>query len=126
MAGVYSYLPLGLRVLNNIMRVIREEMNAISGQEIAMPVIHPAEIWRESGRWDAEAQASFAWPWTVTAEGRGRYLPSKAEALAEVRQLRARGLTNIDVGCMQVNLFYHPDAFDDLNQAFDPDLLHSR
>src|SRR5512134_669455 len=44
-AGVYVYLPLGQRVL--------DKMNAIGGQEITMPVLHPAEIWRESGRWDA-------------------------------------------------------------------------
>jgi hypothetical protein len=61
-----------------------------------------------------------AWPWTVMAEGKGRYLPSKAAAIAEVEKLRARGVRNIDVGCMQVNLQYHPDAFADLEEAFDP------
>ena len=75
----------------------------------------------ETGRWDRAHRASFAWPWTVMAEGRGRYLPSKAAAIAEVMKLQARGVKNIDVGCMQVNLHYHADAFDDLNQAFDPE-----
>lgn len=75
----------------------------------------------ETGRWSRDHRASFAWPWTVMAEGHGRYLPSKSAAIAEVMRLQARGVKNIDVGCMQVNLFYHPDAFDDLNQAFDPD-----
>jgi len=75
----------------------------------------------ETGRWSRDHRASFAWPWTVMAEGKGRYLPSKAAALAEVMRLQARGVKNIDVGCMQVNLFYHPEAFDDLNQAFDPE-----
>ena len=51
-AGIYVYLPLGQRVLDKIYRVIREEMNAIGGQEITMPVVHPAEIWKQSGRWD--------------------------------------------------------------------------
>ena len=51
-AGIYVYLPLGQRVLDKIYRVIREEMNAIGGQEITMPVLHPAEIWKQSGRWD--------------------------------------------------------------------------
>lgn len=74
----------------------------------------------ESGRWDAASQASFAWPWTVTAEGTGHYLPSRAAAIARVKALRARGITNIDVGCMQVNLHYHPDAFATLAAAFDP------
>jgi len=51
-AGIYVYLPLGLRVLEKVNAIIREEMNAIGGQEITMPVLHPAEIWQESGRWD--------------------------------------------------------------------------
>ncbi len=74
----------------------------------------------ESGRWDSDRQASFAWPWTVTAEGEGRYLPSKAAAVAEVKRLQASGIRNIDVGCMQVNLQAHPDAFATLDDAFDP------
>jgi prolyl-tRNA synthetase len=56
-AGVFSYLPLARRALTKIENIIREEMNAIGGQEITMPVVHPAEIWQESGRWyqiDAE------------------------------------------------------------------------
>jgi prolyl-tRNA synthetase len=52
-AGIYVYLPLGQRVIDKITAVIREEMNAIGGQEITMPVLHPAEIWQQSGRWDA-------------------------------------------------------------------------
>jgi prolyl-tRNA synthetase len=52
-AGVYSYLPLGLRVLNKIENIIREEMNNIGGQELLMPALHPKEIWEESGRWGA-------------------------------------------------------------------------
>ncbi|CAA7623298.1 Soluble lytic murein transglycosylase [Candidatus Terasakiella magnetica] len=74
----------------------------------------------ESGRYDSEHRATLAWPWTVTAEGKGHYLSSKAEAIAEVKRLKARGIQNIDVGCMQVNLRYHPDAFANLEQAFDP------
>ncbi len=74
----------------------------------------------ESGRWHQAESANSAWPWTVMAEGRGRYLPSKEAAVAEVKALRARGVKNIDVGCMQINLMHHPNAFDDLEQAFDP------
>ena len=50
-AGVYSYLPLGLRVLRKIENIIREEMLAIGGQEILMPVLHPRENWEKTGRW---------------------------------------------------------------------------
>ncbi len=53
MAGVYSYLPLGLRVLRNIEAIVREEMNAIGGQEVFLPALHPSEIWKQSGGWDS-------------------------------------------------------------------------
>lgn len=49
-AGIYTFLPLGLRVLAKINQIIREEMNAIGGQEISMPALHPREIWRKTGR----------------------------------------------------------------------------
>ncbi|MCA3244476.1 MAG: prolyl-tRNA synthetase [Alphaproteobacteria bacterium] len=52
MAGVYSYLPLGLRVLTKIEQIVREEMNAIGSQEVLMPALHPREIWDVTGRWD--------------------------------------------------------------------------
>ena len=51
MAGVYSYLPLGLRVLKKIENIIREEMNNISGQEVLLPALHPKEIWQRTERW---------------------------------------------------------------------------
>jgi prolyl-tRNA synthetase len=51
-AGIFVWLPLGHRVLDRVNAIIREEMNAIGGQEITMPVLHPADIWRQSGRWD--------------------------------------------------------------------------
>ncbi|HET9878155.1 MAG TPA: proline--tRNA ligase [Candidatus Limnocylindria bacterium] len=50
-AGIYSLLPLGFRVQQRIERVIREEIDAIGGQEMEMPVVHPAELWKESGRY---------------------------------------------------------------------------
>ncbi len=74
----------------------------------------------ESGRYHEGKQVVMAWPWTVMAEGRGRYLETKADAIAEVEGLRARGIRNIDVGCMQVNLQAHPNAFASLQDAFDP------
>lgn len=52
MAGVYSYLPLGLRVLKKIENIIREEMNAIGGQEIEMTTLQDSEIWKKAGKWD--------------------------------------------------------------------------
>ena len=51
-SGIFSLLPLGWRVTQHVERIIREEMNRIGGQEMLMPVVHPAEIWRETGRYD--------------------------------------------------------------------------
>ena len=51
-AGIYSILPLGLRVLKKVEQIIREEMNRIGGQEMFLPSIQPAELWQESGRWE--------------------------------------------------------------------------
>ena len=51
-AGIYTYLPITKLVLNNIEQIVREEMNAIGGAEVLMPVLHPKELWEESGRWD--------------------------------------------------------------------------
>ena len=58
-AGIYSYLPLGQRVALKIMQILREEMNRIGGQEFYLPALHPAEIWKESGRWDAIGDEMF-------------------------------------------------------------------
>ena len=51
-AGVYSFLPLGWRVIQKISRIIREEMNRAGAQEVFLPAVIPAELWQESGRWD--------------------------------------------------------------------------
>ncbi len=50
-AGIYSYLPLGLRVIRKVEKIIREEMDAIGGQEVLLPIVQPAELWHETGRW---------------------------------------------------------------------------
>jgi len=51
-AGLYSWLPLGLRVLRKVEGIVREEMDRAGGQEVSMPVVQPAELWHESGRWE--------------------------------------------------------------------------
>lgn len=57
--GIYSYLPLAWRVLRKIENIVREEMDAKGGQEIAMPIVQPAEIWQETGRWDVYGDEMF-------------------------------------------------------------------
>jgi prolyl-tRNA synthetase len=58
-AGIYSLLPLGQKISRRVMQVLREEMNAIGGQEFYLPALHPAELWQESGRWYAIGDDMF-------------------------------------------------------------------
>ncbi|HEX7956314.1 MAG TPA: proline--tRNA ligase [Pyrinomonadaceae bacterium] len=58
-AGIYSFLPLGWRVAQRAMKVVREEMDAVGGQEFFLPAIHPAELWKESGRWEVMGDTMF-------------------------------------------------------------------
>jgi hypothetical protein len=75
----------------------------------------------ESGRWDKASRSTTAWPWTVTSGTDAFFAADKNAAIETVERLRREGRRNIDVGCMQVNLMHHPDAFADLDSAFDPD-----
>ncbi len=74
----------------------------------------------ESGRYNRAAHTRRAWPWTINAQGRPYYFDTKAEAVRFTRNLLKNGIRSIDVGCMQVNLRYHPNAFENLQAAFDP------
>ncbi|MBI4391006.1 MAG: proline--tRNA ligase, partial [candidate division NC10 bacterium] len=58
-AGIYVYLPLGQRVMDRVGAIIREEMNRIGGQEITMPVLQPAELWQQTGRWEGIGDEMF-------------------------------------------------------------------
>lgn len=94
---------------------------AIAERERGVPAGLLQAIGRvESGRRDPATGRFAPWPWTINAEGRGMYFPTREAAIAEVRQLQARGVRLIDVGCMQVNLHHHPNAFPSLEAAFDP------
>ncbi|MGL4427144.1 MAG: lytic transglycosylase domain-containing protein [Alphaproteobacteria bacterium] len=72
----------------------------------------------ESGR--STVKGLVSWPWTLNAEGKGYYFSTKTEAILAVQRLQAKGITSIDVGCMQINLHHHPQAFSSLEEAFDP------
>ncbi len=74
----------------------------------------------EAGRPDPRTGAAVSWPWTINAEGQGRFFDTKEAAVAAVQALQARGVSVIDVGCLQVNLHHHPRAFASLDEAFDP------
>lgn len=51
-AGMYTWLPMGLRILHKVTHIVRDEMNKAGAMEVSMPVVQPAELWQESGRWD--------------------------------------------------------------------------
>ena len=59
MSGSYSLLPLGLRVVKKIEQIVREEMNSTGGEELLMPLLHPKEIWNETGRWDSAREVMY-------------------------------------------------------------------
>ncbi len=73
----------------------------------------------ESGRKEPDGTVN-PWPWSINVEGEDHIYDTKAQAIAAVQAFQAKGTRSIDVGCMQVNLMYHPDAFPTLDRAFDP------
>jgi soluble lytic murein transglycosylase-like protein len=90
-------------------------------QAAAIPDQLLAAIGRvESGRRDPATGQMAPWPWTINAEGQGYVFDTKAQAISAVQALQAQGVRSIDVGCLQVNLMYHPEAFASLDAAFDP------
>jgi hypothetical protein len=74
----------------------------------------------ESGRRDDTTGTFNPWPWTINMDGQGSFYEGKAQAVAAAVSMRAQAAKSIDVGCMQISLTYHPDAFPDMTQAFDP------
>lgn len=76
----------------------------------------------ETGHWGNQNGKFVSWPWTINANGRGYHFKTKAEAVAKVKDLQAKGVKSIDVGCMQISLKYHGSAFDSIEDAFDPDI----
>jgi soluble lytic murein transglycosylase-like protein len=74
----------------------------------------------ESGRADPLSGRVAPWPWTVNADGAGHYFSTESGAAAFVRLAESSGARDVDVGCFQVSLQQHPDAFASLDEAFDP------
>lgn len=73
----------------------------------------------ESGKSNDKGEV-VAWPWTINVEGKGYFYPTKQAAIDAVKKYQREGKKSIDVGCMQVNLHHHPNAFANLSAAFDP------
>jgi hypothetical protein len=74
----------------------------------------------ESGRLDPASRRVIPWPWTINVGGVGHFFATKASAIEAVQDLQKAGTNSVDVGCMQINLVQHPDAFASLDEAFDP------
>ena len=74
----------------------------------------------ESGRLDPQSGSVQPWPWTIDMNMKGTFFESRGDAVAFVEIAQQEGIQSIDVGCMQVNLLQHPDAFSTVDDAFDP------
>lgn len=74
----------------------------------------------ETGRYHKNMEETLPWPWSVNFLGKSYYFDSKYEAVYFVKKIISKGIKNIDVGCMQVNLHHHGNAFKNVNDAFDP------
>ena len=98
----------------------REAVEAAEREAALPPGLLHAIARTESGRRDPASGRVEPWPWALNAAGMGMHAPSRAEAIATVAALQARGIRSIDVGCLQVNLLHHPAAFASLDDAFDP------
>jgi len=93
---------------------------AAQTRQATLPGLLLAIAKAESGRPISPLPGLQPWPWAVNADGGAYYFDSKAAAVAWVTQALARGVAQIDVGCMQINLQSHPRAFTSIEQAFDP------
>ena len=74
----------------------------------------------ESGQRSAETGTRLPWPWAVNVAGEGQLAPDRVAAIALVARAQGRGLRSVDIGCLQINLLHHPQAFASLEEAFEP------
>jgi len=74
----------------------------------------------ESGRRDQGSGTFNPWPWTINMDGQGSFYDTKPQAVAAAMSMRPRASKSVDVGCMQISLMHHPNAFASMEQAFDP------
>ena len=132
-AGLYSWLPLGFRVMKKVERIIREEMDRIGCQEILMPVLTPAELWQETGRWEAlepitfrttdhngrEFMMSYTHEELVTAHARSEILSYRQLPVMVYHfQSKGRDEARPRAGLLRVREFVMKDAYSfDADQA---------
>ena len=106
-AGMYTYLPLGKRVLAKVEKVVREEMDACEGQEILMPITQPAELWEESGRWGAYGDEMFR---VVDRHGRAFCLgPTHEEVVTDICRQFIRSYKQLPLRLYQIQNKYRDE-----------------
>ena len=105
---------------NNTWNVCREAAQSIESEtDIPQGLLETISL-IETGRWSTLNQRSMAWPWTITSGTRHWYFSSKEEAIYHVNNLLNSGVKNIDIGCMQINLYHHGTEFLSLENALNP------
>jgi hypothetical protein len=109
--------PAAAGPVDELCGVLAEQAERAQG--IPRGLVHALAL-AESGRWLADERTTRPWPWTITAGADSFFLPSRSAALSKVHELLAEGRSNIDVGCMQVNLGYHGHEFASVAEALEP------
>lgn len=99
-AGIYTYLPLGLRVIRKVENIIREEMNRAGAQELLMPIASPAELWQETGRWDFYGKELLRFK---DRHGRDFCLgPTHEEVITDIIRREVRSYRQLPLNCYQI------------------------
>ncbi len=107
-SGIYSFLPLGLRALAKIEAIVREEMNAIGSQELLLPIVQPAELWRESGRWDV-----YGPELARLRDRHGREFclgPTHEEIITALVRSELRSYRDLPVSLYQINMKFRDEV----------------
>ncbi|MEN6462782.1 MAG: proline--tRNA ligase [Syntrophomonas sp.] len=105
--GIYTYLPMGYRVIKKIMNIVREEMDRAGGQEILMPIIQPGELWQQSGRWDVYGDEMFR-----LTDRHGRYFalgPTHEEIITSLVDADAHSYRDLPLLLYQIQNKYRDE-----------------
>ncbi|MDQ3757605.1 MAG: proline--tRNA ligase, partial [Actinomycetota bacterium] len=106
-SGVYSFLPLGWKLLQNVERIVREEMDAAGAQEVLMPILHPEEVWAETGRLDTMDDILFR----LEAKG-GKFVlgPTHEEVVTALVAAEAESYRDLPLNVYQIQFKYRDEA----------------
>ncbi|HET6498762.1 MAG TPA: proline--tRNA ligase [Coriobacteriia bacterium] len=106
-AGIYTFLPLGLRAVRKVERIVREEMDAIGSQELLLPFVQPAELWKDSGRWDA-----YGPELARLSDRQGREFclgPTHEEIITVLVRGEVRSYRDLPVSLYQINIKFRDE-----------------